>query len=101
MQKRRTQHFKMTLAIAGAFSMLIPAMIAAFGRQMTQADPNLAIGCIFAVLVLAAASYLTFSFLPYFRGDRRWYSISALLTVAFFAGAAILWQLPLGGMVAA
>ena len=100
MQKRRTHHFKLTLAISALSSGLVIALLALFGKQLSQGSLNLATNCIFAVLVLAAASFLIFSFFPYFRGDKRWYSISALLTVAFFAGAAILWQLPLYGTVA-
>jgi hypothetical protein len=48
---------------------------------------------------MAGISFLVFSFVPYFRGDSRWYSISALLTVAFFIGAGMLWQNPGMGMV--
>ena len=47
---------------------------------------------------LAALSFLIFSFLPYFHGDRRWFAIPTLLTAVFVLGTAMLWQFPAGGI---
>ena len=99
MQKRRTQHFKMTLAIAVATSCLLLFVLAISGKYFTSGSLGFLVNCIFAVLGLAATSFLVFSFVPYFRGDRRWYSISALLTLAFFIGAGMIWQSPGAGMM--
>ena len=96
MQKRRTQYFKLTfLTVLGA-SALFLLILAAFGGRLAAHSFNLVADSIFAVMALATVSFLAFSFLPYFRGDKRWYAISGLLTVAFFSGATILWQLPVG-----
>lgn len=99
MQKRRTQYFHITLGASSAFSALFLAVIAIFGRTLASANFNGVTDCVFAVMALAAGSFLVFSFLPYFQGDRRWYSISALLTVVFFLSAVLLWQLsPIGAV---
>ncbi len=99
MQKRRTQYFHITLGASGAFSALFLAIIAIFGRTLASTHFHSIADCVFAVMALAAGSFLVFSFLPYFQGDRRWYSISALLTVVFFLSAVILWQVSSVGVV--
>ena len=101
MQKRRTQYFHITLGASGAFSALFLAVIAIFGRTLASTHFNSIADCVFAVMALAAGSFLAFSFLPYFQGDRRWYSISALLTVVFFLSAVLLWQVSSVGAVIA
>ena len=98
MQKRRTQHFKVTLFLAVLASCLVIAALAFFGNASSDVLGYL-VNCIFVVLGMAGISFLVFSFVPYFRGDSRWYSISALLTVAFFIGAGMLLQNPGMGMV--
>ena len=56
--------------------------------------------CVFAVMALATVSFLLFSFLPYFHGDKRWYTISALLTAVFFISAVMVWQVsPTGAVI--
>ena len=99
MQKRRTQHFKATLAVAAVTSCLLLLALAILGHYAAFDSFDLLANCIFAVLGLAGGSFLVFSFVPYFRGDMRWYSISALLTLAFFIGAGMIWQVPGMGMV--
>ena len=69
-----------------------------FGRSIARANIDVLIGCVFAVLGLAAISFLVFCFLPYFHGDRRWFAIPTLLTAVFVMGTAMLWQLPAGGI---
>ena len=100
MQKRRTHHFKITLLISLGISTLFLLMLALFGARLCALSFVAVTDSIFAFFGIAAASFLIFSFLPYFRGDKRWYSISALLTVVFFCGVAMLWQFPMaGGMI--
>lgn len=99
MQKRRTQHFKITLSIAAGISCIMLLILAIFGQQFTSTSLSILVNCIFTVLGLAATSFLLFSFVPYFKGDKRWYSISALLTLAFFIGIGMIWQNPSVGMV--
>ena len=98
MQKRRTQHFKVTLFLAVLASCLVLSVMAIFGSASPDAFRPLA-SCIFIVFGMAGISFLVFSFVPYFRGDSRWYSISALLTLAFLIGVGMLWQNPGMGMV--
>jgi len=97
MQKRRTHHFKITLRIALCASGLLLGALALFGKHFAGESFGLLVNVIFSLFALAAASFLLFSFAPYFRGDKRWYSISALLTVAFFIGSAMIWQMPTAG----
>ena len=82
------------MRIGGAF--LLFMLI--FGRSIAASNFDLLLGCVFAVLGLAALSFLIFSFLPYFHGDRRWFAIPTLLTAVFMIGTAMLWQFPVGGI---
>lgn len=82
------------MGIGGAF--LLFMLI--FGRSIAASNFDLLLGCVFAVLGLAALSFLIFSFLPYFHGDRRWFAIPTLLTAVFMIGTAMLWQFPIGGI---
>ena len=95
MQQRRTQHFKITFFSVSTASTLFLAWLAMFGMKIAATHFQGVLDAVFAVMMLATASFLAFSFLPYFHGDRRWYSISALLTAVFFAGAVMLWSAPL------
>ena len=94
MKARRTRWFRYTLFSALGFSALFLGWFVLFGRRLAPSHFWGVTGAVFAVLGLAAMSFLVFCFLPYFRGDRRWYSISALLTVVFTLGVALLWQVP-------
>lgn len=94
MKRLRTRRFRMTLGIVSGCSALFLGWVALFGKNLAQTHFRGIADAVFAVLVLAAGSFLAFCFLPYFHGDRRWYSIPALLTVVFLAGVAILWQVP-------
>ena len=97
MRKRKTKHFKMTLAVSAGVSALFLLWFALFGQRLAVLHFEAVLDCVMAVMALATGSFLAFSFFPYFRGDKRWYSISALLTVVFFAGAVLLWQAPVVG----
>ncbi|MBR3894923.1 MAG: hypothetical protein IKJ35_07235 [Clostridia bacterium] len=99
MRKRRTRQFKITLLSVSAASALFLLWIASFGKTLAQTEFRGVTDAVFAVMALAVGSFLAFSFLPYFRGEKRWYSISALLTVVFFAGTAMLFSVPLSGGV--
>lgn len=98
MKKIRTQQFYKTLytsmAIGGAFLLFILL----FGRSIATRNFDFLIGCAFTVLALAALSFLAFCFLPYFHGDRRWFTIPSLLTAVFMVSTAMLWQFPMGGI---
>jgi len=98
MKKIRTRQFFKTLytsmGIGGAF--LLFMLI--FGRSIAASNFDVLLGCVFAVLGLAAMSFLAFCFLPYFHGDHRWFAIPTLLTAVFVVGTAMLWQFPTGGI---
>lgn len=100
MQKRRTHHFKITFWTASLLSALFLLWFGIFGTKLAVSHFEGILDCVFAVMGLATGSFLLFSFMPYFRGDRRWYSISALLVAVFFAGAMMLWQAPVGTVIA-
>ncbi|MBE6601450.1 MAG: hypothetical protein E7637_02950 [Ruminococcaceae bacterium] len=95
MKKRRTRYFRLTLLFAGLISCAFLVVLWLFGTQLAALSLMALIDSVFVLSGLAAASFLIFSFFPYFQGDRRWYAISALLTVAFFVGGAIVWRLPI------
>ncbi len=98
MKKIKTRQFfkafYTSLGLCAAF--LLWMMI--FGRGVAAEHFDGVTVGVFAVLVLATVTFLAFSFLPYFRGDRRWFAIPSVLTVAFFIGTAILWQVPTAGV---
>ena len=93
MKKLRTRHFYMTLYIALGFSVLFLGWLLVFGEKMAQAHFEGVSQALLLLFGLAAASFLVFCFAPYFRGDRRWYSISTVLTLAFCVGSAMLWSM--------
>ena len=99
MQKRRTHHFKVTLYTVLGLSAIFLACLMLLGKGLLATHFSLMNDCVFSVIGLAVGSFLTFSFLPYFRGDKRWYSISAVLTAVFFVGTVVLWQAPITGTV--
>ena len=92
MKRLRTRRFYHALYGALGFSALFLAWFGLFGQKLAVAHFEGIANMVFGVFVLAAASFLVFCFFPYFKGDRRWYSISALLTLVFCVGTALLWQ---------
>ena len=92
MKKLRTRRFHHALYGSLGFSALFLGWFMLFGQRLAAAHFDGIAGAVFGVFVIAAASFLAFCFFPYFRGDRRWYSISALLTLVFCIGTAMLWQ---------
>ena len=72
MQQRRTQHFKITLLSSLTASAAFLAWLAFFGTKLAATHFQGVLDAIFAVMLLATVSFLAFSFLPYFHGDKRW-----------------------------
>lgn len=100
MIKRRTHFFKITLRTVAGLSALFLAILALFGKALAARHLEGMTDCVFAVMALATVSFLLFSFLPYFQGDKRWYTISALLTAVFFISAVMVWQVsPMGAVI--
>ena len=95
MRRIRTRRFHLTLRAAFGFSALFLAWLFLFGKSLATSHFTEISYCVFSVLVIAAASFLAFCFIPYFHGDKRWFAIPALLTVVFLAGTVVLWQVPL------
>ena len=98
MKKIKTEQFFKTLytsmGIGGAFLLFLLI----FGKGIATNNFDVLLGCVFTVLGLATLSFLVFSFLPYFHGDRRWFAIPALFATVFMVGTAMLWQFPIGGI---
>lgn len=99
MQRRRTRQFHITLLSVFGFSFLFLGALLLFGAKMMTLSYESVMGAVFFLMSAATASFLAFSFVPYFQNDRRWYGISALLTLVFFASVIVVWQIPtVGGM---
>ena len=93
MKKLRTRHFYITLWSSLGLSGLFLGWFLLFGEKMAQTHFKGMSDALMVLFGLAAASFLTFCFAPYFRGDRRWYSVSTVLTAAFCIGSAMLWSM--------
>lgn len=92
--RRFLKAFYFSLGVSGVFLL----WMLAFGRSLAVQYFDSVAYCVFAILAVAALSFVAFCFVPYFRGDKRWFAIPTVLTAAFVAGTAILWQVPTGGM---
>ena len=66
---------------------------ALIGRKMAVTNFTGMSEALLFLFGMATASFLVFCFVPYFRGDHRWYSVSSILTLAFGIGSAVLWQM--------
>lgn len=99
MKKIRTRQFFKALYTSLGISAAFLLWLTVFGRNLAANHFESITGIVFTFLAVAAISFLAFCFLPYFKGDRRWFAIPSLLTVVFFMGTAILWQVPTYGMV--
>ncbi len=98
MKKIRTKRFLGSLYASIGLSALFLAWMLLFGKDLAAEYFDGVTGCLFAIMALATLTFVAFCFVPYFRGDRRWFAIPSLLTVVFFVGTAMLWQVPIGGM---
>ena len=94
MKKIRSRRFYVTLRTVLGASALFLTWLGIWGRRIAMQNPTRMIDCVMVVFGLAAASFLLFCFLPYFKGDRRWFSISGVLTAVFFVGATMVWNVP-------
>lgn len=98
MKKIKTRRFRKAFYGSLGFSAVFLLWMSLFGKELAVQYFDGILGCLCAVFGGAALSFVVFCFVPYFHGDKRWFSISAVLTLAFFAGTCMLWQIPLGGM---
>ena len=98
MKRIKTKRFFCSLLAASALSVLFLGWMLFFGRDLAVKYFDGVTGCLFALMALATLSFVAFCFVPYFHGDKRWFAIPSLLTVVFFIGTAMLWQVPIGGM---
>ena len=99
MQKIRTRYFRNTMRAVLALSAGFLLWLVAFGQKLALESFGGVADAVFAVLLLAVCSFLVFTFFPFFKGDKRWFSIPALLTVVFFVGVSLLWSVPGAGMI--
>lgn len=94
MKKIRSRRFHVTLRTVLGASAVFLLWLGVWGRKLAVSHFRGVTDCVFSILALAAISFLAFCFLPYFRGDRRWFGISGLLTAVFFVSATMLWSVP-------
>lgn len=93
MKKLRTRHFYITLYSSLALSGLFLGWFLLFGKELAITNTVGMSDALMVLFALAAVSFLTFCFVPYFHGDRRWYSISTVWAFAFCIGSAMLWRM--------
>lgn len=99
MKKIRTRNFFLTLKIVSGFSACFLLWMMILGRKLAINHFDGITMSVFAIFGFAAASFLAFCFVPYFKGDRRWFSIPTILTVVFFVCLMILWKTPTPDLV--
>ena len=99
MKKIRTRNFFLTLKIVSGFSACFLLWMLILGRRIAVEHFESVTNSVFVVFGIAAASFLAFCFMPYFKGDRRWFAIPAILTSVFFISLVVLWKIPTPGMV--
>jgi hypothetical protein len=99
MQKIRTRYFFYTLHSVMGFSALFLGWFTLFGRKLATTHFRGMTDLVFSVLAIAVLSFLAFVFVPFFKGDKRWFAIPALLTAVFFVGTVMLWQVPITGVI--
>ena len=98
MKRKRTRCFKISLKAVSLFGMAFLLFLLTIGKEIAKAHFESMAGLTFSVLALSMISLFAFIYIPFFRGDRRWYAISGILSTIFFFGASILWRLPVGGL---
>lgn len=98
MKRKRTRYFKISLRAVLLFGAGFLLFLLTIGKQIAKSHFDSMAGLTFSLLALSVVSLLAFVYFPFFRGDKRWYAIPGILTTVFFCGAAILWQLPAGGI---
>ena len=98
MKRKRTRYFRFSMKFVAAFGAAFLLFLLTFGKEIARTHFEGMAGVTFSILALAALSIFVFFFVPFFRGDRRWYAIPGVLATVFFCGAAILWSVPQGGI---
>lgn len=99
MKRIRTKKFYLSLKISAGFSAAFLLWMLVLGKRLAADHFNNVTVGVFAVFAIAASSFLAFSFFPYFKGDKRWFSIPAMLTGVFFISLAVLWSVPMPAAV--
>ena len=95
----RTKKFYLSLKIASVFSAAFLGWMLFLGRNLATSHFENVTASVFAVFAIAALCFLAFSFLPYFKGDKRWFSIPAILTGVFFVSLVMIWNAPMPAAV--
>lgn len=95
MKRIRTKRFLRSLCVSLGLSACFLAWLLLFGKEAAKDCFEGVALCLFGMISLAMISFVAFCFVPYFRGDKRWFAIPSLLTVVFFIGTALLWQVPI------
>lgn len=98
MKRKRTRYFKLSLKAVSLFGIAFLLFLLTAGKQIALSHFESMAGVTFSILALSLVSLFVFVYLPFFRGDKRWYAISGILSTVFFFGASILWRLPVGGL---
>ncbi len=93
MKKLRTRHFHIALYASALLSGLFLGWFLLFGKKLVHTHFQGLSDALLVLFGMAAASFLVFCFVPYFHGDRRWYSVTTILTLAFCIGSAMLWNM--------
>lgn len=96
MKKIRTRRFRKTFYASLGVCTLFTLWFAIFGRRIAVTNFEGMTELVFCFLLVSVASFFAFCFLPCFCGEKRWYGISALYALVFFAGTGMLWYLPVG-----
>ena len=98
MKRKRTRYFKLSLKAVSLFGIAFLLFLLTFGKQIALSHFEGMAGLTFSILALSLISLFVFVYIPFFRGDKRWYAISGILSTIFFFGASILWTIPVGGI---
>lgn len=98
MKGLKTKQFFRSLYASIAFSALFLSCMLLYGKELAALCFDGVALSLFAVMGIAILSFVAFCFVPYFHGDRRWFVIPSMLTVVFFIGAALIWQVPMEGL---
>ena len=98
MKRKRTRYFRQAVKIVCAAGGIFLLFLLTFGKEIAKTHFSGMAALTFSLIAISAVSLFAFIYLPFFKGDRRWYAIPGILTAVFFAGASILWRVPVGGL---
>ena len=94
----KTKHFLRSFFASVGVCVIFLGWLCTFGKDLAVRYFDGVMGCLLALMGVATLSFVAFCFVPYFHGDKRWFAIPSLLTVVFFIGTAVLWQVPIEGI---